>query len=126
MTFLVRTVQECVDLPIVLDTANPRAVAAGLAASRDTGNNQRRFLAPEKLERILPMARQHDCDIIGYLLRPNGHVPVDASGRMEAAVALFDANVSKPASSRNESSSTRSWLPWPGRTATARTWPCWK
>ena len=34
MTFLVRTVQDTVDLPIVLDTANPRAVAAGLAASR--------------------------------------------------------------------------------------------
>ena len=31
MTFLVRTVQETVDLPIVLDTANPRAMAAGLA-----------------------------------------------------------------------------------------------
>jgi 5-methyltetrahydrofolate corrinoid/iron sulfur protein methyltransferase len=91
MTFLVRTVQECVDLPIVLDTANPRAVAAGLAASRDKAIINGVSLAPEKLERILPMARQHDCDIIGYLLHPNGHVPVDASGRMEAAVALFDA-----------------------------------
>jgi 5-methyltetrahydrofolate corrinoid/iron sulfur protein methyltransferase len=91
MTFLVRTVQECVDLPIVLDTANPRAMAAGLAASRDKAIINGVSWSPEKLERILPMARQHDCDIIGYLLRPNGHVPVDASGRMEAAVALFDA-----------------------------------
>ena len=32
MTFLVRTVQETADLTIVLDTANPRAMAAGLAA----------------------------------------------------------------------------------------------
>ena len=34
MTFLVHAVQDTVDLPVVLDTANPQAVAAGLAASR--------------------------------------------------------------------------------------------
>ena len=91
MTFLVRTVQAAVELPIVLDTANPRAVAAGLAASRCKAIINGVSLAPKRLERILPMACQYDCDIIGYLLHPNGHVPADASGRMEAAVALFGA-----------------------------------
>jgi 5-methyltetrahydrofolate corrinoid/iron sulfur protein methyltransferase len=32
IAFLVRTVQESVDLPIILDSANTRAMAAGLAA----------------------------------------------------------------------------------------------
>jgi 5-methyltetrahydrofolate corrinoid/iron sulfur protein methyltransferase len=35
------------------------------------------------------MAGHYDCDIIGYLLRTDGQVPVDATGRMEAAVNLF-------------------------------------
>ena len=90
MTFLVRTVQEAADLPIVLDTANPRAMAAGLAACNQKAMINGVSLEPEKLERILPLARQHDCDVIGYLLDPDGQVPVDASGRMEAAVALFN------------------------------------
>jgi 5-methyltetrahydrofolate corrinoid/iron sulfur protein methyltransferase len=91
MTFLVRTVQEAVDLPLILDTTNPEAIAAGLATV-----NRRAVIngvSPEKrrLERILPLARQHDADVVGYLLRPDGHVPADAAGRMEAAVALFNA-----------------------------------
>lgn len=90
MTFLVRTVQETVDLPIVLDTANSRAMAAGLAASRRKTIINGISLAPEKLGRMLPLARQYDCDIIGYLLHPDGHLPVDADGRMETAVALFN------------------------------------
>jgi 5-methyltetrahydrofolate corrinoid/iron sulfur protein methyltransferase len=90
MTFLVRTVQETVDLPIVLDTANPRAMAAGLAACSQKAVINGVSLEPERLERILPLARQHGGDIIGYLIGPDGQVPADAPGRMEAAVALFN------------------------------------
>lgn len=89
MTFLVRTVRSAVDLPIVLDTANPRAMAAGLAACSRKPIINGVSLEPGKLERILPLARQYDADVIAYLLRPDGHVPGDAAGRMESAVALF-------------------------------------
>ncbi|MEE4114455.1 MAG: dihydropteroate synthase [Desulfobacteraceae bacterium] len=91
MTFLVRTVRDTVDLPIVLDTANPRAIAAGLASGGRKATINGVSLESERLKQILPMARQYDCDIIGYLLGPDGHVPADAAGRMEAAVALFSA-----------------------------------
>jgi 5-methyltetrahydrofolate corrinoid/iron sulfur protein methyltransferase len=90
MAFLVNTVQGAVDLPIVLDTANPRAMAAGLAACRRPVTINGVSLEPQKMERILPLARQYDCDVIAYLLGPDGHVPVDAAGRMENAVALFN------------------------------------
>ena len=43
----------------------------------------------ERREDILPLARQTDADLVAYLLRPDGHVPADAAGRMEAAVQLF-------------------------------------
>lgn len=90
MTFLVRTVQASVDLPLVLDTTNAAAMAAGLEACRDRAVINGISLEPEKLARLLPLARRTDADLVGYLLRPDGHVPPDAAGRMEAAVALFD------------------------------------
>lgn len=90
ITFLVRTVQKTVDRPIVLDTATPRAMAAGLAACSQKALINGVSLEPEKLDRMLPLARQYDCDVIGYLLRPDGHVPADVAGRMEAAVTLFN------------------------------------
>jgi 5-methyltetrahydrofolate corrinoid/iron sulfur protein methyltransferase len=90
MTFLVRSVQEAVDLPLILDTTNPEAMAAGLALCNRRAVINGVSLEARKLQRILPLARQYDADIIGYLLRPDGHVPADAAGRMEAAVALFN------------------------------------
>ena len=89
MTFLVETVQEAADLPMVLDTTNPVAMAAGLVACRQRPVINGLSLEKEKLDRILPLAARYDCDLILYLLRPDGHVPPDADGRMEAAVALF-------------------------------------
>jgi len=90
MTFLVKAVQEAVDLPLVLDTTNPAAMSAGLTACRHPAVINGVSLEPEKLARILPLAAQSNAGLIGYLLRPDGHVPPDDAGRMEAAVALFN------------------------------------
>ena len=90
MTFLVETVQAAVDLPLVLDTTNPAAMAAGLAAVRQPAIINGVSLEPGKLERILPLAGEHGADLVCYLLRPDGHVPPDANGRLESAVALFN------------------------------------
>ncbi len=89
MAFMVNAVQAAVDLPLVLDTTNPDALAAGLAECNRRATINGVSLEPEKLERVLPLALQYDADIIGYLLRPDGHVPADAAGRMQAAVQLF-------------------------------------
>ncbi|MDL2330169.1 dihydropteroate synthase [Desulfosarcina sp. OttesenSCG-928-A07] len=89
MRFLVETVRAVTDLPLVLDTSNPDAMAAGLAYSGGTVIINGISLEPEKLSRILPLALSHDCDVIGYLLDADGHVPADTESRMEAAVALF-------------------------------------
>ena len=125
MTFLVRTVLETVDLPIVLDTAYPRAMAAGLAAGNQKSVINGVSLEPERLERIPPLARQYNCDVIGYLAGPDGHVPADAPGRMEAAVGLFN-KLQIAGIPPERIISILSWLRWPGRMAIARTWPCWK
>ena len=94
-TFLVRTVQEFCSLPILIDTANPAALSAGLRASGPPPILNGFSLEPIKLERILPLAVEADIDIVGYLLDADGHVPADAQGRLSAGLALFEAAAAK-------------------------------
>ena len=89
MDFLVRTVQEVSNLPILLDTANPAAIHAGLRAGKNKMIINGFSLEPKKMEEILPLAVQYEVDIIGYLLDARGHVPPDASGRLTVAVELY-------------------------------------
>jgi 5-methyltetrahydrofolate corrinoid/iron sulfur protein methyltransferase len=48
-------------------------------------------LEPRKLEQILPLAREYDADIVGFLLYPDSRVPTDASQRFEVAMELVAA-----------------------------------
>ena len=91
MTFLVEAVQGVSDLPVLLDTSNPRALEAGLRANRKTAIINGFSLEPEKLEAILPLAKEFKADIVGYLLNPNGHVPSDGPERLTRAVELYEA-----------------------------------
>ncbi len=91
MTFFVEAVQGATDLPVFLDTANPRALEAGLKANVNTAVINGFSLEPAKLAAILPLAKTYDVDIIGYLLHPDGHVPPDGPGRLNAAVELYAA-----------------------------------
>ena len=89
MRFLVETVQEYCDLPLLIDTADPSAMEAGLQAVRNPAIINGISIEPAKLEKMLPLAKTYDADIIGYLLRDNGQVPPDATGRLAVATELF-------------------------------------
>ncbi len=89
MAFLVETVRSVTDLPVLLDTTNPGALEAGLEVSGSRTIINGFSLEPIKIERILPLARKYDADIIGYLLYANSHVPGDGVERLNVAVELF-------------------------------------
>ncbi len=89
MSFLVEAVQAVSDLPIIIDTANPEALEAGLAANRNTAIINGFSLEPARIKRILPLAAKYDVGIIGYLLTPKGHVPVDGTSRLNIACELY-------------------------------------
>ena len=91
MTFLVETVQAITNLPILIDTANPKAIKAGLQACKSKCIINGFSLEPSKLENILPLAVAHDVDIIGYLLCPDSRVPMNAAERLEIAIELHHA-----------------------------------
>jgi 5-methyltetrahydrofolate corrinoid/iron sulfur protein methyltransferase len=79
------------DLPLLLDTTNPAALAAGLAACGGRAVINGFSLEPAKLNHILPLARRHQVEIVGYLLHPDSRVPHEADEMMALAVALFEA-----------------------------------
>jgi 5-methyltetrahydrofolate corrinoid/iron sulfur protein methyltransferase len=90
MSFVVNVVQEITDLPILLDTANPVAMEAGLASNKKKAIINGFSLEPVKLAKILPLAKKFDADIVGYLLDPNSRVPRDSTERLTIAIEIFD------------------------------------
>lgn len=89
MAFMVEAVQKVTHLPLILDTSNPKALEAGLLASKTPVTLNGISLEPSKLEHILPLAAAHQSDLVCYLLFPNGHVPPDSTERLNVAVLLY-------------------------------------
>jgi 5-methyltetrahydrofolate corrinoid/iron sulfur protein methyltransferase len=91
MTFLVEVVQAATNLPVLIDTPNPRAIEAALRCCKYKAIINGFSLEPAKREAILPLAKEYNADIIGYLLQPDGHVPADAEERLQIAFSLYEA-----------------------------------
>jgi len=91
MRFFMDAVQAVTDLPLLIDTANPDAMAAGMKAAKNRIILNGFSLEPRKLEQILPLARDYDADIVGFLLYPDSRVPADATQRFEVAMELMEA-----------------------------------
>jgi 5-methyltetrahydrofolate corrinoid/iron sulfur protein methyltransferase len=89
MAFMVEAVQAVSQLPLILDTSNPKALKAGLLAGKIPVILNGLSLEPSKLEFILPLAAAHQADLVCYLLYPNGHVPPDSTERLNVAVSLY-------------------------------------
>jgi 5-methyltetrahydrofolate corrinoid/iron sulfur protein methyltransferase len=90
MAFLVTAVQSVTPLPLLIDTANPAAIKAGLEAARVVPIINGFSLEPKKLAAILPLVIEWDAEVIGYLLHPDGSVPSTADERLELAVAMYE------------------------------------
>ncbi len=92
MAWLVNTVQQVTDKSLSLDTTNPAATEAGLKACKSRALINSISLQPERLENVLPMAKQYNADMIGLLWGVEG-MPRDANERCMLAVDLiYQAN----------------------------------
>jgi 5-methyltetrahydrofolate corrinoid/iron sulfur protein methyltransferase len=90
MTFFIQAVQSITDLPLLVDTSNPDAIKAGLEIANNRAIINGFSLEPLKLDKILPLAREYDADIVGFLLYPDSRVPKDEAERFEIALELFE------------------------------------
>lgn len=81
LVWLTKTVQEAVDVPLCLDSANPRALAAALGEVRQAPLINSISGERKRLDGILPLARNHGCSVIVLALDENG-IPQGMEGRL--------------------------------------------
>ncbi len=92
MDWLVRLVQGAVPKPLSLDTTNAGAMEAGLKIHKGKALINSVSLQPERLEKVLPMAKTYNAYVIGLLWGKEG-MPRDANERAAHAVDfIYQAN----------------------------------
>lgn len=90
LVWLVHTVQGALEVPLCLDSANPKALAAALAEVDRTPMINSISGEPDRLERVLPLAAQHGCPVIALALDDKG-IPKGVESRMAVIGRLFEA-----------------------------------
>ena len=89
MDWIVKLVQGVVNRPLSLDTTNPDAMEAGLRVHKGKALINSVSLQPERLERVLPMAKNYGAHVIGLLWGKEG-MPRDANERAAMAVDFIN------------------------------------
>ncbi len=81
MSWLVPVIEAVVDVPLVLDTSNIKAIEAGLKASRKNRPLINSIMVrPERMDALLPLASKYDAEFVGLLWGPDG-MPRDENER---------------------------------------------
>lgn len=90
LLWLIDLIQGVTDVPLCLDSANPKALAAALGAVQKTPMINSISGEPERLNNVLPIVAQHGCEVIALCMDDKG-IPMDVAGRLAVARRLFDA-----------------------------------
>ncbi len=94
MPWVVQTVQEVVDdIPLALDTSNIDAIEASLKVIKPVASGMPHMInsimvRPERYERMVPIAAEHDADFIALMWGPEG-LPRDENERAALCVELL-------------------------------------
>ena len=88
MEWLVKTVQEVVDLPLFLDTTNVEAIEAGLKVHKGKAVINSISCKPERMEALLPLVKKHNAGFVALLLGPEG-IPRDGAERGALAAEVL-------------------------------------
>jgi len=88
--WIVKIVEEVVDLPISLDTTNVEAMIAGVKASKNPEKILINSISiqKERLEKLIPIVLEFGCDVVALLWGEEG-LPRDANERASIAVDLI-------------------------------------
>lgn len=91
MEWVVKTIQDAVDIPLSLDTTNTEAMEAGLNAHRGKALINSISARPERIEKLMPLAKRYNAGFIGLTLGVEG-IPRDANERgLLAAYIMAEA-----------------------------------
>lgn len=85
MPWLVKGVQEVVDVPLSLDTTNLAAIEAGLKVAKSQCIVNSASAEEERLEKVPPVAKEYNAKLIA-LTMGKGSIPVSAEERVNIAL----------------------------------------
>lgn len=89
LVWLVQTVQEVVDVPLCLDSANPPALAAAIKQVRQTPLINSISGERTRLDGILPLVRETECPVIALAIDDEG-VPSGVEDRLTVIRSVLD------------------------------------
>mgnify|MGYP001618166718 CR=1 FL=1 len=95
--WLVEAIQEVTDKPIALDSSKPQVIESGLKAIKNPVIINSTTSDPEKLEVLVPLAKQYKAKLIGLTISAKG-IPQNKDQRLELAanIVAFCADCAFP------------------------------
>ena len=84
LVWMVKTVQEVVDVPLVLDSSDPAALLAAMEVHRGKPMINSISAESEKVEKLQPVVANSDCDVIVLCMDDNG-ISNDVDVRLDIA-----------------------------------------
>lgn len=88
MKWLVQTIQEVANVPLALDSTKPEVIEAGLKLAKGKSMVNSITADPDKMEALIPMAKEHNARLIGLTLDSKG-IPRDRFQRSEFAAMII-------------------------------------
>jgi cobalamin-dependent methionine synthase I len=89
LVWLVGIVQDTVSVPLLIDSANPRALEAALAMHKGRPMINSISAEKHKLDTVLPLVARHDCSVIALCLGDEG-IPQTPEARLKLARIVLD------------------------------------
>ena len=90
MQWIVRTIQNAVDVPLALDTKNVSAIEAGLQVHKGIAMINSVTGDQDKLDALMPLAKKYKARIVGIALSEKG-VPPDVDSRIEIIMNIVNS-----------------------------------
>ena len=88
LEWLVKTVQEAVDVSLCIDSPNPAALERGLATHKGKALVNSITLEKERVEKILPLVKKYKASVVALTMDDRG-MPNDTATRVEIAGKLI-------------------------------------
>jgi 5-methyltetrahydrofolate corrinoid/iron sulfur protein methyltransferase len=88
MTWLVKSVQDAVDVRVSIDTPGLKVQQAGLTAARKEPMINSTTAEQKRMEKFFPLAKEHNAEIVCLTIDEKG-IPNSVEGRSELAMLLL-------------------------------------
>jgi len=90
LIWLIENIQSVVDIPLALDSANPKALSVAIQAVNKTPMINSISGEPDRLEKILPLVAEHGCEVIALAIADK-KIPETVEKRIEVIEMVLKA-----------------------------------